>query len=858
MATRLRQRVGAYLVAVLVTAAALVTITPAAGRAELLHPRQQFLRASQAGLFLHWGERTSPQHTSCSGWESDVTNGGWTPTYWVNEAKKLHTQYLVLATFHSRLGYARPWPSAIPGSCRTNRDFLGELITAANSQGLKVILYMTDDPQWWNEGLPSGQSWLNSSAYSSYKGHSVDLTTRDGFGEFSYDNFVEVMQRYPNLSGFWIDNDNQWWIDHGLYERIRADRPTWTLSNNNEDTPIMDMISNEQKTGMTPSYDYPQAVYTAAPRLIEADYKLPVSGAWWYDGTNPSVDTRVTLGRYVANAGSSIKSLMAETAQVNGRFPSNQETFNNFANTYLEQIWGSINGTEGGGYMYGGLDPGFWNDGAHGVTTISKTNPDLHYIHVITRPSGSTLRLRDNGYVVTGVTNYRTAAPVSFTQSGGFLTLSGISSWDTYDSVFAVATSGRQGIYPSSSVTVTASAQTSTHPGSHAADGDYLTYWDSNKTLPVSLRFDLGSTKRVQYIGINQREDSVSYPRSSTEQSARIRDYRVYVSSDGVNWGTPIKTGTLPSQRGVQFVDVPATNIRHVRLEVVTTWAASTDTTRFQRLRLDEAWIGSAYASSGPPPNRHEAENATISQGVVESNWPGFSGTGFVNYDNLVGSYVQWTVDAAQAGPVRLTLGYANGTTTNRPMDITVNGGLVADELAFTGTGAWSTWQTTSITANLNAGTNTIRATATTANGGPNVDYLDATAAPPPPNRLEAENATISQGVVESNHLNFSGTGFVNYDNVTGSYVEWTVSAAAAGTATLTLRFANGTTVDRPMDIRVNGTLVATLSFPATPDWDTWQSVTFAAPLVAGANTVRATATTVNGGPNVDYLEVQA
>ncbi|HCU51432.1 MAG TPA: chemotaxis protein, partial [Micromonosporaceae bacterium] len=32
----------------------------------------------------------------------------------------------------------------------------------------------------------------------------------------------------------------------------------------------------------------------------------------------------------------------------------------------------------------------------------------------------------------------------------------------------------------------------------------------------------------------------------------------------------------------------------------------------------------------------------------------------------------------------------------------------------------------------------------------------------------EAENATISQGVVESNHAGFTGTGFVNYDNVVG------------------------------------------------------------------------------------------
>jgi hypothetical protein len=60
----------------------------------------------------------------------------------------------------------------------------------------------------------------------------------------------------------------------------------------------------------------------------------------------------------------------------------------------------------------------------------------------------------------------------------------------------------------------------------------------------------------------------------------------------------------------------------------------------------------------------------------------------------------------------------------------------------------------------------------------------------------ESETATISQGAVESNHAGYSGTGFVNFDNVVGSYVEYTVNAAQAGTQTLTFRYANGTTAN--------------------------------------------------------------
>jgi hypothetical protein len=107
-------------------------------------------------------------------------------------------------------------------------------------------------------------------------------------------------------------------------------------------------------------------VFTAAPRLIEADFKLPGGGRWWYTGSNPTVDRKLTLGRLITNAGSSIKALMAELAQVNGRFPANQADFNNFADGYLNRIWESLGGTEGGGYLNGGLKPGRWNAGAYG------------------------------------------------------------------------------------------------------------------------------------------------------------------------------------------------------------------------------------------------------------------------------------------------------------------------------------------------------------------------------------------------------------------------------------------------------------------------------------------------------------
>ncbi|WP_241267628.1 alpha-L-fucosidase [Streptomyces scabichelini] len=551
-------------------------------------PRQNTLRNATAGLFLHWGMFTAPKHYDCAEWEKAVTDGGWTPDYWVDEARKLKASYIVLATFHSRLGYARPWPSKIPGSCSTERDILGELIKAANAKGLKVILYMTDDPKWHNE---QGIETLDSAAYSAYKGRDVDLTTRPGFGEFSYENFFEVMANYPKLSGFWIDNDNEYWEQNQLYEQIRQRRPDMTLSNNNEDTPAMDMVSHEQKTGMTPPYDQPSAIWTPMPRLTESCYKVPDTGAWWYDGQDRPVSTGLNVGRYAANAGTSIKSLMNLTAMVNGRFPPQQQKFTDFMKDYLPPVWESLHGVDGGGYMYGGMQPGAWNDGAYGYITVSRANPTTkQYVHVTTKPTTSDeVRIRDNGYKVKRITDLRTGKRLPFDQRDGTLTIDSIADWDAYDTVFKVETApARQGVYPAGAVKASEPALT---------DGDFTSYTDNKGVLPASYTLDLGKARKATYLGINQSEWSPTYNRETfgrAEDSARIKDYTVSVSDDGSTW-REVKAGVLESARGVRFIDLGDVRTRYLRLDVATTWAAATVPRFYQQLRIDEIQVGHGH-----------------------------------------------------------------------------------------------------------------------------------------------------------------------------------------------------------------------------------------------------------------------
>ncbi|WP_157249774.1 alpha-L-fucosidase [Nonomuraea typhae] len=648
------------LVLVLILLSGLLWAPPA--RAEVEHPRQQWLRASTAGLFLHWGMFTAPRHLDCAAWERDVTEGGWSADYWVDEARKLGASYIVLATFHSRLGYARPWPSAIPGSCSTKRDLLGELVAAGKAKDVRIILYMTDDPQWHSE---QGVQTLDSAAYSAYKGRPVDLTTRDGFGMYSYDLFFEVMENYADLAGFWIDNDNAYWERNNLYEQIRERRPGWLLSNNNEDTPIMDTVSNEQKTGMIPSYDYPQAAWTPMPRLVEADYKLPSTGQWWYDGGDHAVDTRLSTGRYITNAGSSMKSLMAETPMVNGRFPPKQEAFNAFMSRWVPPIRSSLYGTEGGGYVYGGMQPGFWNDGAHGVITV-EPGARTQYVHVVTRPSTDRVRLRDNGYWVTRVTDVRTGRSLAFHQSAGYLTILGITDWDPYDTVFKVETRGRHFYHDK----ITASSP-------ELVDGNFSTYWDNQGRLPADVTLDLGHRRVLTSLAINQREWSPTYARESfgrPEDSARIKDYRVYLSDDGRNWGSPIREGALRSARGVQFIDLGERRARHVKLEVLDTWGGPQAPRYHRRLQIDEIKVAYAHPFSLGPAAPLEAEHANRSRGARPEPCRTCSGNLQVTGP---GTLAFTNVTAPEDGTYRLQIDHTAARATS--VKVTVNDAPAAE-----------------------------------------------------------------------------------------------------------------------------------------------------------------------------------
>lgn len=123
------------------------------------------------------------------------------------------------------------------------------------------------------------------------------------------------------------------------------------------------------------------------------------------------------------------------------------------------------------------------------------------------------------------------------------------------------------------------------------------------------------------------------------------------------------------------------------------------------------------------PGQTYQAESAALSGAVIANNHAGYTGTGFVDYMNAGGDYIEWTVNAAAAGSKALDFRYALGATAARNLSITVNGAVVNGNLAFTPTGAWTTWSILTVNANLNAGANKVRASAI-GTSGPNVDNL--------------------------------------------------------------------------------------------------------------------------------------
>jgi hypothetical protein len=258
----------------------------------------------------------------------------------------------------------------------------------------------------------------------------------------------------------------------------------------------------------------------------------------------------------------------------------------------------------------------------------------------------------------------------------------------------------------------------------------------------------------------------------------------------------------------------------------------------------------------------YQAEQAMLSGAVVALNVPGYTGSGFADYQHGSGDSVEFAVEVPAAGTYALGFRYANGGTSDRPLELKVDGQVLTGRLSFAPTGSWRTWKDVTRTAVLAAGRHLVRLT-TAGSNGPNLDALvvSPTATPPPPVEpvtLQAEAASLSGPTVASNLPGYTGTGFADYQHAKGDSVEFTYTAPRAGDYVLGFRYANGSNSDRPLELKVNGAVaLRSQSFAPTGSWRTWGLASPTVALAAGVNRIRLTSTGSNG-PNLDSLTVQS
>ena len=108
----------------------------------------------------------------------------------------------------------------------------------------------------------------------------------------------------------------------------------------------------------------------------------------------------------------------------------------------------------------------------------------------------------------------------------------------------------------------------------------------------------------------------------------------------------------------------------------------------------------------------------------IQAAHSGFTGEGFVDTYNEIGSYIEVDYDAPKAGLYNLGIRYVHGKADTRPAKLIVNGKVANTSIPFATTGEWTAWTTIATLTELQAGRNVIRLVALGAQGLVNIDHF--------------------------------------------------------------------------------------------------------------------------------------
>ena len=216
----------------------------------------------------------------------------------------------------------------------------------------------------------------------------------------------------------------------------------------------------------------------------------------------------------------------------------------------------------------------------------------------------------------------------------------------------------------------------------------------------------------------------------------------------------------------------------------------------FGYMDLDYFSIGEKVVS-----NNYEAENGTVTDAIISSEGSGFSGTGYVVFEDS--GKVAVAVEVASDGNFPLTLGYRS-KFGEKVQDLYINDSLI-QSITFPESTEFTTISVGLIP--LSAGTNTIEIRKNF--GYMDLDYFSLSSFKVP-GALEAEEGTVVDANASNAVPGFSGTGYIVFE-ATGS-VTVTVEKEAAGSYPLTFGY-RSVFDDKPQDLYINGSAMGQVNF---------------------------------------------
>lgn len=100
-----------------------------------------------------------------------------------------------------------------------------------------------------------------------------------------------------------------------------------------------------------------------------------------------------------------------------------------------------------------------------------------------------------------------------------------------------------------------------------------------------------------------------------------------------------------------------------------------------------------------------------------------------------------------------------------------------------------------------------------------------------------------------------SSGGYADFGSTNNDFITFGFTADQAGAASISLRYANGSGADRPLQMSVNGVVHSNVAFAPTGSFSTWDTLDLTVTLAAGVNQITFAAI-ANTGPNIDQLSV--